>query len=92
MDIISIRFDEDANSEIVWRETRGMAPYQNALADVASLAEPNSGVLMVLVNYEFIPTFGEFVTGSIFMNERAFARGRRAAVVCRVGIMGCGNA
>jgi len=90
MDIISIRFDEDANSEIVWRETRGMAPYQNALADVTSLAAPNSGVLMVLVNYEFVPTFGEFITGNIFMTERAFARGRRAAVVCREGVMGCG--
>jgi Flp pilus assembly protein TadG len=44
IDIISIRFDEDANGEIVWRETRNMTALSNPLTRVASLAEPNSGL------------------------------------------------
>lgn len=89
VDVISIRFDEDASAEIVWRETVGMSPYENVLNDVSALAQANGGVVMVMVNYQFTPTFGEFITGTINMSERAFTRGRRTAVVCRDGIVGC---
>ena len=90
VDVISIRFDDEAAAEIVWRETRNMSAYDNALTDVAALAEANSGVVMVVVNYEYTPAFGEFITGTIDMAERAFTRGRRSAVVCRDGVIGCG--
>ena len=90
VDVISIRFDDEAAAEIVWRETQNMSPYSNALSDVAALAEANSGVVMVVVNYRYKPAFGDFVTGDIEMAERAFTRGRRSAVVCRDGVIGCG--
>lgn len=89
VDVISIRFDDEGAGEIVWRETRGMSAYDDALVDVVALSEPNSGVVMVLVNYEFVPSFGEFITGHINMSERAFTRGRRSGVVCRDGVAGC---
>lgn len=81
VDIVSIRFDEDADPEIVWRETRNMNGSADILNDVASLAQPNSGVVVATVEYLFEPTFAGFVIDEIQMQEKAFARGRRSAVV-----------
>lgn len=83
VDIISIRFDDDANPEIAWRETRGMAPAADVLSRVESLAEPNNGVVMVVVRYMFEPLFSGFVINEIPMQEVAFARGRKSSVVNR---------
>ena len=82
VDIVSIRFDEDAEPEIVWRETTpGMAQNQNVLADVVSLAEADNGVVVVTVAYVFEPVFAGFVLNEMTIKEVAFARGRRSAVV-----------
>lgn len=82
VDIVSIRFDEDAEPEIVWRETTaGMAQNNNVLTDVASLAEADNGVVVVTVAYKFEPVFAGFVLDEMPMRETAFARGRRSAVV-----------
>lgn len=82
VDIVSIRFNENAEPEIVWRETTpGMAQNQGVLADVASLAEANNGVVVVTVGYVFEPVFAGFVLDEMPMREVAFARGRRSAVV-----------
>lgn len=81
VDVVSIRFDEDANPEIVWRETRDMNPMANILDDVMSLAEAGNGVVVVGVEYEFEPVFAGFIVNQIPMQERAFVRGRKSAVV-----------
>ncbi len=82
VDIVSIRFDEDAEGEIVWRETFNITPV-DALTAVIDLAAPNEGVVMVSVSYEYNPVFSNFIVGSIQMNEVAFSRGRRASVITR---------
>jgi len=81
IDVVSIRFDEDGDPEIVWRETRNMAPSPTVLTDVSSLASPNSGVIVSTVEYLFEPAFAGFVVDAIQMQEVAFARGRKTAVV-----------
>lgn len=82
VEIVSIRFDADANPEVVWRVLRGnISENTNILNDVASLAEAGSGVVVVAVEYEYRPVFGNFVVGDIPMREVAFARGRKSAVV-----------
>lgn len=82
VEIVSIRFDDDANPEIVWSEIYGdISPNAGVLGDVASLAEPNGGVVVVSVEYLFEPVFSGFVVGDIPMRETAFARGRKSAVV-----------
>ncbi len=83
VDIVSIRFDENAVAEIVWRETRNMSPNPDVLEAVATLAEANSGVVMVTVQYEFTPLFSDFVIGDIAMQETAFTRGRKTSVVTK---------
>ncbi len=83
IDIVSIRFDENANSEIVWRETFNMPSLPDALAAVESLETASEGVVMVSVRYQYDPFFSGFAVGQIDMNEVAFSRGRRATVVAR---------
>ncbi len=83
VDVVSIRFDEDAAAEIVWRETRNMPPKADVLEAVESLAEENGGVVVVSVQYVFEPIFAGFIVNQIQMGEVAFARGRRSAVVTR---------
>jgi Flp pilus assembly protein TadG len=83
VDVVSIRFDNNADPQIVWRETQGMAPMANILSDVASMAEAGNGVLVVGVEYSFEPVFAGFIVDDIIMQERAFARGRKSPVVTR---------
>ena len=45
VDVVSISFDDDANPNIEWRETRNMAPLADVLTRVADIAEANDGVL-----------------------------------------------
>ena len=86
VDIVSIRFDENADSEIVWRETFNMSSLPDALTAVAALETANEGVVMVSVNYTYNPVFAGFAVGQIIMGEVAFSRGRRTSVVLRDGI------
>ena len=82
VEIVSVRFDEDSTPEVVWSELRGnITANANVLTDVASLAEPNGGVVVVTVEYDFEPVFAGFVIDQISMRETAFSRGRKSAVV-----------
>lgn len=81
VDIVSIRFDNDSNPTIVWRETRNMTADADVLESVESLAEPNGGVVVTIVQYTFEPLFGDSIIGDITMQETAFTRGRASAVV-----------
>lgn len=83
IDIVSIRFDEDADTEIVWRETLNMGALPDAFVAVAALAEANEGVVMVSVRYVYEPLFSKFVTSDIEMGEVAFSRGRNSPVITR---------
>ncbi len=83
VDIVSMRFDEDSDSEIVWRETRNMTPVANPLGSVSALAAPEEGVIMVSVVYEYAPLISGFAIDVISMRETAFSRGRSKSVVTR---------
>ena len=83
VDIVSVSFDDDGDPSIVWRETRNMPATPDILDRVASLAVPNEGVMVVVVDYTFRPLFSGFVIGDISMQEIAFTRGRKSAVVTR---------
>lgn len=89
VDIVSISFDDTATPVIEWRETRNMTANPDVLSDVAALAEAGSGVMVVTIQYEYDPLFlgfsmGGFTIGLIPMEETAFSRGRKSAVVDRV--------
>lgn len=83
VDVVSVRFDSDANASIEWRETQNMVPMNDVLARVSSLASPDEGVLVVAVEYLYEPLFAGFVVDDLQMQEIAFARGRKSAVIER---------
>jgi Flp pilus assembly protein TadG len=83
VDIVSISFDDNSVPQVVWRETRNMAPITDIAARVAGVAEPGGGVLLVAVDYKFQPMFAGFLVRDIQMQEVAFARGRRSSVVSK---------
>ncbi len=85
VDIVSIRFDENADSEIVWRETENISSIPDALTAVAALEAENDGVVMVTVDYQFEPLFAGFVINTFDMRETAFSRGRSSPVITREG-------
>lgn len=81
VDVVSIAFDDDAVPTIEWRETRNMTPIADVLTRVASIAEADEGVLVVAVEYMYEPLFAGFVVDDMQMQEIAFARGRKSAVI-----------
>jgi Flp pilus assembly protein TadG len=83
VDIASISFDAQSAASIVWRETRNMTPDPDVLDRVDALASANNGVMVVNIEYTFVPFFAHFITGDITMQEIAFTRGRKSAVVQR---------
>jgi len=88
IDVVSVKFDEDGDPEIVWRETRNMTGMDDVMERVASLSQPNSGVVVVAAQFVYEPIFAGFVIDSVPMREVAFTKGRRSGVVC-LGEEGC---
>lgn len=89
VDIVSISFDDDATPQIEWRETRNMSANGDVLSAVEPLAEAGQGVVVVTIQYQYDPVFAGFAMGSfsigvVPMQEVAFARGRKSAVVERI--------
>jgi len=83
VDIVSVRFDEDENINILWRETVNMPPAADPYTAVAPLVEANEGVLMVSVRYVYEPLFTAFISNDIEMGEVAFSRGRSSPSISR---------
>ena len=83
VDIVSIRFDENENTEILWRETMNMPSLPDAYTAVAPLQDANEGVVMVSVRYVYVPMFSAVVTDDIVMGEVAFSRGRSSPAITR---------
>jgi Flp pilus assembly protein TadG len=83
IDIVSIRFDENSDSEVVWRETVNMTPLSDVLGKVDSLASPEEGVVVVSVVYNYEPLISGFAISAIGMRETAFSRGRSKSVITR---------
>lgn len=84
VDVVSIRFDDEGDAEILWRETRNMVPLADVLTRVSSMSEPGNGVVVVAVNYDFQPLFSRLISDVILMQEIAFSRGRKSPVVTRI--------
>jgi len=80
-DITSIEFDEEGDPIILWRMTENMSPDANAVNSTIGLGAEGEGVVVVSVNYKYVPYFSNFVFDEIRMNERAFLRGRRSVTV-----------
>lgn len=93
-DVVSVRFPDNNTTEIVWQETRNTTPMTLAQVQTRTrdIRAEGSGALIVVARYLYKPIFAGFVVDQIQMEEVAFARGRRSAVVCMTGAPGCSAA
>ncbi len=89
-DIISIRFDPDNGDAgtdpqvvVVWRNTDNMAAIADIEDRVMPLALEGDGVVVVYVEFPYVPFFGTTIVGRINMLESTFSRGRKSPVVTR---------
>lgn len=80
-DIVSISFDEDEAPVVIWRVTENMAANATAVESTEGLGEEGDGMVIVTVNYQYIPFFSNFLFDRIDMSEVAFLAGRRSATV-----------
>lgn len=80
-DIASVIFDEDSDPVILWRVTENMSQADDAINSTEGLGETGEGVVVVSVQYAYVPFFSDFVIDSFDMTERAFLRGRKSATV-----------
>ncbi len=83
VDILSVQYDENDDPQEVWRETRNMEPREDALTRSTGLGTEGDGAVVVTVRYVYHPAFSSAVIGDVEMEEMAFARGRRTAIVSR---------
>lgn len=81
IDIVSLEFDENEDPEILWRETRNMLPNDASVNTTSGMFPEGEGIIIVTVQYQYEPSFGDVVIGDITMSEVAFARGRRSPTV-----------
>lgn len=81
IDIASIEFDENQDPQILWRHTENMPPNNEAVNSVAGLSDEGEGMVIVTIQYTYIPQFARFFTGNLEFSEVAFTRGRRSATV-----------
>lgn len=81
IDVVSIQFDADKQPQILWRHTENMSPNTSAVQSVAGFSDEGDGIIIVSVQYKYIPQFSGIFTGDINLSEVAFARGRRSATV-----------
>lgn len=84
VDIVSIEFvgDEAVPTEL-WRETYNRTPNTELINYVDTLGDKGDGTFVVAVSYEFEPFFTGFILDYFTIEEVAFSRGRRSAVVRR---------
>lgn len=85
IDIVSVQFDAQRRPQVLWRETRSMAPNNNALDNVSGIGEPGEGMVIVSVQYTYRPLFGRYFMNDFNMLEIAYARGRRSPTVTWAG-------
>jgi Flp pilus assembly protein TadG len=80
-DIISVSFDDASLPVTEWRVTSNMTPNADALNSLENLADPDEGLVIVTVAYQYTPFFTDFIIDQFDMQEVSFLRGRRSAIV-----------
>lgn len=82
--IASVQFDEDDEPVVLWEEMSGIASADTASVEKSiGLGTEGEGVVVVSIEYDYEPTFGNMVLNEFRMKEVAFARGRRSAIVTK---------
>ena len=80
-DIISAEFDQSDEAVVLWRVTDNMTADDSVLDRADGLGIEGDGVVIVSVVYRYEPFFTNFIVDQFDMEEVAFLRGRKSAIV-----------
>lgn len=82
--ISSVVFDPtDGTPAVDWAESHRGGTVPDAVIKADGMGPPGDSVVIVRATYDYVPLFGEFVFGTIPLEELAFARPRRSSTVIR---------
>ena len=82
--VSSVVFDPtDGVASVDWTESHRGETVPEATVKAEGMGPPGDSVVIVRATYNYEPLFGEFVFGTIELEELAFARPRRSATVER---------
>ena len=81
VDIVSLEFNGDGTSDVLWRRTQNMSPNEKAVNSAYSLGAEGEGIVAVTVQFTFEPVFVGFLFDNMEFTEVAFVRGRKSATI-----------
>jgi Flp pilus assembly protein TadG len=82
--VSSVVFDpDDGVAAVDWSETHRGGTVPNAVTQAEGMGPPGDSVVIVRATYDYVPIFGDFIFGSIALEEISFARPRRSSTVER---------
>ncbi len=84
IDIASIRFDEQQDPQVLWRVTENTAANVSAVDSTAGLGAEGEGMVIVTIDYPYVPAFAGYIINTIQMKEVAFVRGRKSSTVGKI--------
>jgi Flp pilus assembly protein TadG len=83
--VSEISIDAQGNATVVWSDTlNGTALTVGQTINVpASLAVPNTYLVVAQVQYNYDPTYGYVMTGTVSLSDQSFMRPRESASIAR---------
>ena len=86
MKVTGISIDQNGVGRVAWSDARNDTPHakDSVIAVPSSLQLANSFLVTAEITYEYTPTIGYKLTGSIDLSDQFFLRPRRSAEVNRV--------
>lgn len=81
--IISIGFTSDLNDPEPWLcwDAGTIETTEEMIERTAPLAVADEGVVVVTVEYDYVPVFAKYLMDTLHMSEAAYARGRLSPIV-----------
>ncbi len=80
-DIVSIQFDDEGDPQELWRVTDNTDENEDMMDNAIGLGDEGEGVVAVTVTYTYQPYFTQFLRDQVNMQEVAYLRGRRSAII-----------
>lgn len=79
--VTSFQFVPSGSPVVIWEQSNGLTIGPSIVSGLSDLGAAGEGVVVVRVAYIYRPFFTGFAIGEIEMDEYAYMRGRRSAVV-----------
>lgn len=83
VEVVSVSYDEDGTPDVVWDDAFNTVVAGDLAQSTEGMGVEGDGTLAVRVSYTYSPTFAGFVIDEINMQETAYVRGRKSAIVSR---------